>query len=206
MNSKNLIYQIKITLNGITPPIWRRIQVPAKYTFWDLHVAIQDSMGWLDYHLHVFRIQKRNKRSAVEIGIPDEEYVDNVLPGWEVNVSDYLSEPGAFAYYDYDFGDGWGHDVLLEGVLLAEPGERYPKCVGGERACPPEDCGGLGGYHNLIQVLRKRGNREYRETVAWLQNHAKNYYPFKPDHFDPKEIRFWDPKKRLKIAFGDEQE
>jgi len=201
MNRKDLIYQIKVSLNGITPPIWRRIQVPATYTFWDLHVAIQDAMGWLDYHLHAFRIKKQNKRKPVEIGIPDQEYEDTTLPGWEIKVCDYLSEPGNFANYDYDFGDGWSHNVLLEGVLLKEHGEKYPKCIGGERACPPEDCGGVGGYYNLLEVLGKRGNSEYRETVTWLQNHAKNYYPFKPDHFDAQEIRFWDPKKRWKIAF-----
>jgi len=205
MNRNHLVYQIKVTLSGITPPVWRRIQVPAKYTFWDLHVAIQDAMGWLDYHLHAFRVQQRNKHSLTEIGIPDGEMEEKVLPGWKVNVGDHLVEPGALACYDYDFGDGWSHEVLLEGILLKEPGEKYPKCIDGKRACPPEDCGGIDGYGNLLRILRNRRNREYRETIAWLQNHAKNYYPFKPDHFAPQEVRFWDPKKRWKIAFGDNQ-
>lgn len=202
-NRRKLIYQIKVTLSGITPPVWRRIQIPTEYSFWDLHVAIQDAMGWLDYHLHLFDIKKG--RRTVKIGIPDDEGFDEgILPDWEVNVGDYLSEPGDSVYYDYDFGDGWTHSVLLEGVLLREQGEKYPKCIGGARACPPEDCGGVGGYYDLIETLTKRGSRRYREMVDWLQNHAKNYYPYKPDHFDPREIHFWDPKKRWKIAFEDE--
>jgi Plasmid pRiA4b ORF-3-like protein len=196
------LYQFKVTLNEIMPPIWRRIQVPANYSFWDLHVAIQDAMGWLDYHLHAFRIKQRNRRNLIEIGIPDDDVGDNVIPGWKANVADYLLEPGALCSYEYDFGDGWVHEVLLEGILLKEPGEKYPKCIDGQGACPPEDCGGVDGYTDLLQILGNQKHREYQETVDWLKGHAKNYYPFESDHFDPREVQFWDPKKRWKIAFG----
>ena len=135
---KNIVCQFRVELTEIEPLIWRRIQVPATYSFWDLHVAIQDSMGWLDYHLHVFRLRLPRRKKVMGIGIPDDEGVGEVtLPGWEIPITEYFTEPGKSALYEYDFGDGWGHRVLLEGILLKETGVRYPKCIAGERACPP---------------------------------------------------------------------
>src|SRR5680860_494830 len=118
---KGLVHQCRVTLFEVEPTVWRRIQTPAGCSFWDLHVAIQDSMGWLDSHLHVFHIKKPRGRKVWEIGFPDE-FREGTLPGWQTAVADYFTEPGATAAYEYDFGDGWEHEVLLEGVLLAEPG------------------------------------------------------------------------------------
>jgi len=202
MATSKLIYQFRVELLEIEPSIWRRIQVPADYSFWDLHVAIQDSMGWLDYHLHEFRVKKPQGRKVADIGIPDTETDRDVLAGWEVPISAYFMEPGVAAAYDYDFGDGWRHKVLLEGVLLREPSVKYPMCVAGGRACPPEDCGGVPGYERLLKVLSKPRTEEYKETVAWLKGHAKNYFPYQPDRFIPGEVEFWNPAKRWKIAFG----
>lgn len=202
MTTSKLIYQFRVELLEIEPSIWRRIQVPADYSFWDLHVAIQDSMGWLDYHLHEFRVKKPQGRKVVEIGMPDTETDRDVLASWEVPISAYFGEPGVAAAYDYDFGDGWLHKVLLEGILLREPSIKYPMCVAGERACPPEDCGGVPGYERLLKVLSKPRTEEYTETVAWLKGHAKNYFPYQPDQFVPGEVEFWNPAKRWKIAFG----
>jgi hypothetical protein len=205
MSRKKLIYQFRIELQGIEPAIWRRIQVPADYSFWDLHVAIQDSMGWLDYHLHAFHMKRKSGSKMVEIGIPDGEADHVVLAGWEESISDYFVEPGVEVKYDYDFGDDWHHKVLLEGILLKEPAVKYPLCVAGERACPPEDCGGISGYEDLLKVLSKPRTSEYKETISWLQGHAKNYFPYKADHFSPEEIKFWNPAKRWKIAFGTDE-
>lgn len=202
MAASKLIYQFRVELLEIEPPIWRRFQVPAAYSFWDLHVAIQDSMGWLDCHLHEFHVKRLNTRKTDQIGIPDAETGRNILVGWEVPISAYFVEPGATATYDYDFGDGWHHKVLLEGILLADALLEYPVCVGGERACPPEDCGGVAGYESLLKVLSKPRTSEYADTVAWLKGHAKNYYPYQPDHFDPGAVEFWNPAKRWEIAFG----
>lgn len=202
MAANKLIYQFRVELLEIEPSIWRRIQVPASYSFWDLHVAIQDSMGWLDYHLHEFHVKRPHTRKMVEIGIPDTGADRNILAGWEVPISAYFVEPGATATYNYDFGDGWHHKVLLEGILLADASLKYPVCVGGERACPPEDCGGMPGYERLLKVLSKPRTGEYADTVAWLKGHAKNYYPYQPDHFVPGAVEFWNPAKRWKIAFG----
>jgi len=203
MTNQDLIYQFKIELAEIEPTIWRVIQVPSKFSFWDLHVAIQDSMGWLDYHLHVFRMIESRKKKHIEIGIPDEELgFQEILPGWETPITKFFNEPGRSAIYNYDFGDGWSHYVLLEGILLKEKGVKYPVCIQGERACPPEDCGGVPGYERMIEIL---ANLDHPERIAyneWLKVCAKNYYPYDPSEFDPDKVHFCSPKKRLKIMLS----
>ena len=145
------VYQFKISLVGIEPPIWRRIHVPSDYSFWDLHVAIQDAMGWLDYHLHVFQIVNPDTKKLEEIGIPDEDGELDILPGWEFWIADYFSSEGVRAEYEYDFGDSWEHEVVLEKILDQEIDS--PVCLAGERHCPPEDCGGIGGYEDFLDVI-----------------------------------------------------
>ncbi|OGT84977.1 MAG: hypothetical protein A3H91_01985 [Gammaproteobacteria bacterium RIFCSPLOWO2_02_FULL_61_13] len=197
------VYQFKISLLGISPAIWRRIQVPESYTFWDLHVAIQDSMGWLDYHLHAFRFAAVEGRRAIEIGIPGQgDSDDATIPGWSVGIADRFIRPGISVIYEYDFGDGWVHEVLLEGMLLREPKTRYPKCLAGARACPPEDCGGISGLRELLKVLRNPKHPEYAGMVGWLGGHARNYLPYEPDQFDPSKVRFMNPKQRLEKALS----
>jgi hypothetical protein len=197
-----LIYQFKITLEDISPAIWRRIPVPAAYTFWDLHVAIQDSMGWLDYHLHSFDLKAPSSGEQIEVGIPDDEFDHPVIPGWEKALNEFFSEPGITATYAYDFGDGWTHEVLLEGILVSEKSTKYPKCIAGERACPPEDCGGAPGYLELLKVLRSPKRKEYRHMVGWLKSHARKYWPYDPERFEPESVRFSDPRKRWQKAFS----
>lgn len=198
---KKIAYQFRIELMKIEPLVWRLIEVPSNYSFWDLHVAIQDSMGWLDYHLHSFSILPPGKRKQVLIGIPDDEFEDNTLPGWEIPLTQFFKEPGDEATYDYDFGDGWQHRIVLEAICLQGKEKKYPNCLNGGRACPPEDCGGIPGYYNLLEILGNEEHEEYEDTVFWLRNHAKNYYPYDPDYFDPKKIKFCNPKKRWKMAF-----
>ena len=159
----NEVYQFKITLTSSEPPIWRRILVPSNYSFWDLHVAIQDSMGWLDYHLHSFSIKDPITNSKVEIGIPDEEYDSfgrKVLADHKVKISKYFNENNRSARYEYDFGDSWIHTVKFEKIIQATVAEKYPKCIDGQMACPPEDCGGIGGYYDLLSVLSDPKNEE----------------------------------------------
>lgn len=199
-----LIYQFLIKLDHISPSIWRRIQVPEKYNFWDLHVAIQDSMGWVDYHLHVFHIRPKNKRITIEVGIPFEDFENKMLPGWEVQIKELFNSVGVTANYEYDFGDGWEHTITLEAIALAEEGGIYPRCIAGERACPPEDCGGFPGYERLLEVLKNPKTPKYEDMTEWLKNHVKNYHPFKPEYFDPQEVKFDNPKERLKIALQEE--
>ena len=202
MPSQNLVHQYKIVLGGVNPTVWRRIQVPATYSFWDLHVAIQDAMGWLDYHLHLFTLSNGKSKKPFEIGIPDEDDLARIQAGWEVRIDKHFTTPGSMATYDYDFGDGWSHQVVLEGLLLAESETRYPKCISGQNACPPEDCGGTHGYERLLQTLQAPGSEQYYDMLNWLKNHAKNYLPFIPSQFDSEAVKFSDPKKRWSNAFG----
>jgi len=192
------VYQFNVRLLGVVPPIWRRVQVPETYSFWDLHVAMQDSMGWLDYHLHLFRVSKPVTGEVRQIGIPDDDALkgdEPVLPGWEIPIAHYFSRPGVIAQYDYDFGDGWEHELTLEAILPQEPGKKYPRCVAGARACPPEDCGGIGGYENLMMVLQTPTHEEYESTLQWLGRR------FDPDVFESKHVKFDDPARRYELAF-----
>jgi len=197
MEPKNQTLQFKVTLMGIEPEVWRRIVVPRNYSFWDLHVAIQDAMGWLDYHLHAFRMQNSETGEVHQIGIPDDSFEDAapVLAGWEVPISGYFREPGDRAFYEYDFGDGWEHEVVLEEIGSPIPRKRYPMCVNGARACPPEDCGGVPGYEELLEVLRDPTHEEHESMLEWVGG------KYDPAAFSPKKVRFDDPKKRWRNAF-----
>jgi hypothetical protein len=192
------IYQFKITIKDIAPLIWRRILVPETYNFWDLHVAIQDAMGWLDYHLHVFRIRPKHSHSVAEIGIPDLDGFDDepaVLAGWETPISRYFNDVGVSAEYEYDFGDSWHHDVILEGILMKEKKQKYPACIAGERACPPEDCGGVSGYHDLLKIISDPDHDEHESMITWLGG------KYDPDEFSLSKVKFDNPKKRWRRAF-----
>lgn len=191
----NQVYQFKITLQGIKPPIWRRIQVPETYTFWDLHVAAQDAMGWSDSHLHEFRILNPSTGLEVDIGLPDDELGKKILTDWNQKIADYFTMDNPSADYMYDFGDGWEHKIQLEKILPREQNVNYPVCIKGKRACPPEDCGGIGGYYNLLEIISDPENEEYEEMMEWVGG------KFDPEHFDVKEVSFDDPDKRRKMAF-----
>ena len=198
MDTKKLAYQFKVTLKEIDPPVWRRIVVPASYNFWDLHVAIQDAMGWLDYHLHVFSITNPATGEIDEIGIPVEELFDDdpvYLPGWEVPVAAYFRQPGDRADYEYDFGDSWEHEIVLNEILPKEPKTKYPRCLEGAGACPPEDCGGVSGYEEMLSITRDPSHEDHESMMEWVGGR------YDPCMFDPKKVRFDNPKKRWKLAF-----
>ena len=198
--------QFSVELFDIEPTIWRRIEVPSSYSFWDLHVAIQDSMGWLDCHLHEFTIKPRHERKRIAIGLHgDYAALDGleVTPGWEVPISLYLDRPGDECLYLYDFGDDWRHRVVLEGMHIQKRGVKYPVCVGGERACPPEDCGGVSGYYRLLEILTDAEHEEYEEMVAWLSGHVTKYSPYDPARFECDVMTFDNPRKRLRLVLGD---
>ncbi|MCI0460914.1 MAG: plasmid pRiA4b ORF-3 family protein [Gemmataceae bacterium] len=199
MDRKRHTLQFKVQLREIQPLIWRRIEVPASYRFWDLHVAIQDAMGWLDYHLHAFRIRNPATGKVDEIGIPDDDPFEGqpeVLPGWETPVVQYLQRTGDRAEYEYDFGDGWEHDLLLEATGIRHAKTKYPRCLAGARRCPPEDCGGPSGYADLLTIVADPDHEEYESTWTWLGGE------FDPEAFDPKRIHFDNPAKRWRIAFA----
>lgn len=191
------VYQFKITLQDIKPPIWRRIQVPETYMFWDLHVAIQDVMGWTDTHLHEFVIKNPKTGRKVNIGIPDEDCLSKVHEGWKKRIADFFSLSNPKAKYDYDFGDNWQHIVTLEEILPRQKGVEYPLCVAGKRACPPEDCGGLYGYEDFLAIIMDPDHEEHDSMLEWAGGE------FHPEHFDCSEVVFDDPVERLESLDAD---
>jgi hypothetical protein len=148
------IYQFKVVLKKTKPPIWRRIQISGNSSFWDLHTAIQDAMGWSDTHLHEFEVFNFRQRHDEFIGVPYDAYPSNrqTSPEWEIPLSRYFTSSNRRAHYTYDFGDQWVHLVTLEKTSQPEPGKKYPRCVTGRRKCPPENCGGPWGYDNLLSI------------------------------------------------------
>lgn len=200
MDKKNQsVYQFKITLEEIRPAIWRRIQVPESYSFWDLHVAIQDAMGWTDSHLHEFKITNPKTDMKDQIGIPlndDWDYGITVIPGWKIPITFYFSASNKKATYQYDFGDSWNHKIVLEEILPIKSDVKYPVCLDGARACPPEDCGGAGGYESLLEIIRDPTHEEYKERMVWLGG------AFFPERFSPPSVRFSNPHVRLKMLLA----
>ncbi len=190
------VCQFLIVLLRTEPLVWRRIQVPEGYSFWDLHVAIQDAMGWKDYHLHEFSVVDTRTGRVKRIGIPDDEMPDErpCLAGWKVPIRRYLTYGTDPVRYRYDFGDDWDHTVEFEELLPADDGS-YPRCVAGAGACPPEDVGGTSGY---AEFLRTIDNHQHPERAAMLQWAGG---AFDPRTFDPKAVQFDDPAKRWKTAF-----
>ena len=174
------IYQIKVTLLGTRPPIWRRLLVPADLTLEQLHDVLQLAMGWQDCHMHDFRIgQKR-------FGTPDPTERLMGLPGTAsertVRLLTVLGKVGAKAVYTYDFGDGWEHGIVVEKILSPEPGHAYPACVDGKRHGPPEDCGGVPGFYNLLEAIRDPGHDEHEDLQDWLGD------DFDPEAFSVDEV------------------
>jgi len=193
------VYQFKITLKDIKPLIWRSIRVPKTYTFWGFHVAIQDVMGWYDSHLHEFEIVNPLSGTKTIIGIPneDEDFANyKTLPGWKQKISDYFLKENQSTNYIYDFGDNWEHEITLEKILPKENNITYPLCIKGERACPPEDCGGSYGYENFLEIIRNPDDEQHERMIEWIGG------KFDSEYFDPKEVIFDDPAERFKMAFS----
>jgi hypothetical protein len=184
-NKQVQIYQFKITLSDIKPRIWRRIQVPSSFTFQNLHEAIQHAFGWDNSHLHQFIISPRNGMTeSISIGFDDpiEDELDNINES-KIQISSYFSLTNKRAKYQYDFGDDWMHDILLEKIIPIETGIKYPRCIDGKRACPPEDCGGAWGYEYLLEVINDPDHPEYNERLEWIGE-------FDSEDFDVKEVNF----------------
>lgn len=200
-NSKKEICQFKISLKYSDPNIWRRIQVSAGYTFWALHCAIQDAMGWGGGHLHGFRfVNKKNNYNSINIGMPmpdDVEYMEGLIDERTAMIDDYFRKISKQCVYEYDFGDGWEHTVVLEKIIPAEPKEKYPKIIAGANACPPEDCGGIGGYYDMLEISNDPKNPEYNDVREWLGLEDDDI--FNPADFQINQVTFGNPKKELKF-------
>jgi len=170
------IHRLKVTLRGIKPPIWRRFEVPSHTTLERLHRVIQTSFGWSDYHLHVF------DTAVGRYGTSDPDGDIYNFSDAHKKLSAVADWPGDRLLYTYDFGDNWELDIVVEAVQPAEPGVAYPRCTGGRRAGPPEDCGGTWGYGKLLNVLADPGHQEHETYLEWLGIETAAEHD--PDAFD----------------------
>jgi hypothetical protein len=171
------IFRVKVTLQETTPPVWRRVLVPGTMTLGKFHDVLQQAMGWTDSHLHCF--ETWSGRYGM-IGI--EEDADDLKDERRAKLSSVLPNESARLTYRYDYGDSWKHLVELEEILERNPQWRYPLCIGGRRACPPEDCGGTSGYEELCRVLRSPRDEEHDSILTWLGGY------FDPAGFDANAV------------------
>jgi len=179
-NKSQEIYQIKVALLGTDPPIWRRLLVPADLTLEQLHDVLQLAMGWEDCHMHEFRVGQQR------FGKPDpmEQACGGPRTASErtARLVTVLGRVGAKAVYTYDFGDSWEHQIVVEKRLVPEPGHAYPACLAGERHGPPEDCGGIPGFYNLLDAISDPAHEEHEELLDWLGG------GFDPEAFSVDEV------------------
>lgn len=161
------VYQLKIVLTGITPPIWRRIQIPSSIKLCCLHSALQVVMGWTDSHLHQFEKDGKNW------GVPEWDEFDefDLIDEDQTKLAKVLKAEGDSMVYQYDFGDDWRHDVVLENIISVNSAVNTPICFGGERRCPPEDVGGVHGYQEFLDVILDPTHKEYEQYVRWAGGH-----------------------------------
>lgn len=184
----NLIYQCKVTLRDTRPEIWRRLLVPSELTLGQFHDVLQVAMGWQDCHLHEFQI------GGESYGVRDANDGFGGEPGCinerKVRLSQKFSQPGDEAAYTYDFGDGWEHSIVLEKIIAPEAGVSYPFCAAGELHAPPEDCGGVGGYYELLDAIRDPNHEDHEEMLDWVGG-----------AFDPESFSADDVNERLRWMF-----
>jgi hypothetical protein len=174
------VIQFKVQLFDIEPEIWRRIVLPASFTLFGLHAVIQAVMGWQDGHLHMFVIDGQR------YGLPDDDQDSNYSILEEANhrLNSLLSEGQKFLYV-YDFGDDWRHEITVEDIRDGSSEEVLPTCIAGERACPPEDCGGPHMYPEFLEALSDPSHEDH-------DHYAEIYGEIDPEQFD---LRF--AQKRL---------
>jgi hypothetical protein len=170
------VHQLKITLTGSRPPIWRRLQVSSSINLRRLHDVIQAAMGWTQSHLYQFQV------GDVEFGEPDDEFGMPIRSAKSTPLRKIAPKPGAVFRYEYDFGDSWQHRIEVEKVLPPEPGVHYPRCLVGRRACPPEDVGGIWGYEEFLQAIRDPKHPEHAAMLEWVGG------AFDPEAFDRQAV------------------
>lgn len=188
------IYQLKVTLDGSKPPIWRRLHVPENVTLYELHAILQIAMGWTNSHLHMFHIGKQiygnpEDDEFGELGTKDET---------RYRLNKVANREKMKFHYEYDFGDSWEHTILVEEILPAQKGVQYPRCVAGKRACPPEDVGGVAGYEEFLAAIADPRHEEHEEYLTWIGG------AFDPEEFDLDEINTTLPNYQRFEAYLDE--
>jgi hypothetical protein len=181
------LYELKVTLRGSKPAIWRRLQVPGSIKLNRLHEVFQVVMGWTDSHLHQF------VDPPIVYSVPSGEDYTGVerLDERRFRLADLARHEKASFTYEYDFGDGWEHDVVVEKIVSAGPEKKRAVCLAGENACPPEDCGGIWGYYELLEAVNNPKHEAHQEMLDWLGDQ------FDPGRFDLQEVNA--TLRRLKL-------
>jgi len=173
------IFTLKVTIKGSSPSIWRRIQIPGDATLGDLHYTLQIALGWTNSHLHEFQIGRKKFDAPLS---DDPDRPDDMIDEDEWELNEVLERKKMKFGYHYDFGDDWMHEVVVEDITLPEKGVRYPVCLDGAQACPPEDCGGICGYYRMLDILKNPKHEEYQTYREWLPE------DFDPTRFDIEEV------------------
>jgi len=203
------IYILRIELLYTKPPIWRRLAVPSDITLGQLHEVIQIAMGWCNAHLHQFTLGNENRRPSpgqtdrmLESGemldflanrmggrrvfVPmSNEFGDLDMDGEDEDrftLAKICPKVKGKLTYEYDFGDGWEHSIQVQKIIEPKAGVSYPICQAGKRGCPPEDCGGVGGYYRMLEIIADPNHEEYEDMIDWLGE------DFDPEGFDMEEV------------------
>jgi hypothetical protein len=162
VSSSEPIYQLKITLRNSKPPIWRRVMVPSKFSLYKLHQVIQIAMGWTNSHLHQFIVDDQY------YSIPSPEDSERVIDERRHVLSQIAPREKRKFVYEYDFGDSWEHEIVVEKILPPETGVKYPVCLQGKRASPPEDVGGVWGYETFLAAINDPKHAEHASYLEWI--------------------------------------
>ena len=176
------LYQLKITLKWSKPPIWRRVVVRGNMKLDRLHDVIQVAMGWNDSHLHQFIAGSSAGRAIFGVADPDFDEMGETLDERRYTLADLAPIAKKKFIYEYDFGDSWEHEVVVEKVLPPDPEFTHPICLAGANAAPPEDCGGIPGFYRLLEIMADPTDPEYEEMKEWVGGE------FNPAQFDADRV------------------
>jgi len=183
-----ITYQIKISLVDIEPSIWRRIIVPSNITFFKLHKIIQAAFAWQDYHIFNFDFED------TVVCLSDPEYALGEFYGAgveELNAKkikiDKLFTERKLFIYEYDLGDSWKHEIVIEEILKSDQKIKFPRCIEGERHRPPEDVGGIGGYERFLEAINNPHHPEYNDMLVWAEKDTGGR-KFDPEYFYLNEV------------------
>ena len=179
------VHRLKVTLRQVKPPVWRRIEVASNIKLSELSGVLEAAMGWLGGHLHAF------EADGVFFEIPDGESFGFPPPRDErkARLGEVLPAVKSNMRWDYDFGDGWEHDIVVEAIEPMKREATYPVCIAGKRACPPDDCGGPWGYSNLLAAISDPTHEEHEELIEWL-----------PPGFDADEFDIAEATEMMRSA------
>ena len=173
-------YLLKVTLKGVPDTIWRRFVVPSDMNLDELHDVLQTVMGWRHCHLHAFTVGKQRYNPAM--AMMEDDFPDD-LPEEKYTLADIARKKGVKIRYEYDFGDSWEHEIVVENTDYSNPDWPYPVyCIEGVRACPPEDCGGVYGYMDFCEAMADKNHPEHRELKEWFGG------KYDPDRFDLAKV------------------